>query len=309
MISQLLNRAKKIIPLSEAEILLAYILKKDRSYIVAHPEFPISLYKRLFFYYVLKKRNRGIPIAYLLGHKEFFGIDFIVNRHTLIPRPETELMVEEVLSQIQKYFEQSHKNLNQTNDQKDEKIILIDIGTGSGCIPISIIKNIPEKKVTSIAVDTSSFALRVAGRNAKNHNVAITFLHGNLLEPLNKIFSLHQLDSASKQTTPYLLFITANLPYLRTEQYNNEPSIQHEPRHALVAQNNGLALYEELLQQLQKIFQQTMINRFSTSLFLEIDPSQSRQITELIKKYFPDASVKIKADLRNQDRLVIITFH
>lgn len=277
----LLKKAQESINSADAELLLAHALATSRENIIAHPERPIGPIAHLHFWSLVKKRKRGIPLAYLIGHKSFFGLDFFVNKHTLIPRPETELMVETAIDQIK---------------QTDEDTLLIDVGTGSGCIPISITKTLERANIKTFAIDISRHALRVAKKNAKKHGVDITFIHGNLLEPL--------MQSAELLATGYELVITANLPYLTEEQFKGEESIQHEPTSALVAKKSGLALYEELLKQLQLLF---TVYYLPITCFFEIDPSQSEHIRAYAQCLFPAASVAIRNDLRGQHRLAVIT--
>ncbi len=278
---------------TDLDLIIAHVLKKSREFVISHPEMNIGLLDYWIINKLVKKRTQGIPLAYLTGHKEFYGLDFFVNKHTLVPRPDTETLVDTTLQHI--------------NTTTQKKIILVDIGTGSGCIPISILKNIRKSGLSGnpdcYATDISHPALCIAKKNAKKHNTPITFLHGNLLEPLLKL--------KPKLPKTYNLIITANLPYLTENQYKKSPSIQHEPKSALVAlrqgyggqiaKNNGLALYEKLFQQ---------INSFpvppSSSLFLEIDPSQSKSITDLIKNYLPTAHIETKKDLAGRDRVVEI---
>ncbi|TAN33246.1 peptide chain release factor N(5)-glutamine methyltransferase [Patescibacteria group bacterium] len=300
----------------KSEILLAHAIGKSREFILAHPEYKPSFWKRVKFKYYCRLRERGWPIAYITGHKEFYGLDFLVNKNVLIPRPETELMVEEVVRRIE------------NRELRIEKTILIDVGTGSGCMPIAVARSLPlasrarsapkgETKrgsIKLIATDISRAALRVAKKNAKKHGVKIKFLHGNLLEPVihNSQFSI-QYSS---------LIITANLPYLTAEQYGKEPSIQKEPRGALVADAiNGLSLYEELLSQLSLRTERSGAKQslaitdgiasaasgLAMTILLEIDPRQSEAIKTLIKKYLPASSCEIKTDLAGRDRLVIIS--
>ncbi|OGH59818.1 MAG: protein-(glutamine-N5) methyltransferase, release factor-specific [Candidatus Magasanikbacteria bacterium RIFCSPHIGHO2_01_FULL_33_34] len=268
-ITQLLQHANKDIDIYEAEILLSHVLKKTKEYIISNPKIKVNLFVSYKYKKLIKKRSKGIPIAYLTGHKEFFGLNFFINKYTLIPRPDTEILVESVLNYI------TNKN------------ILIDIGTGSGCIPISILKN--KKVTTAYATDISKKALKIANKNAHSHNVKITFLQGSLLEPLIDI--IKNIDD---------IYITANLPYLTEEQFKTEKSIQYEPKSALVAKNNGLDLYEKLLHQIK-----TFSNKTITAFF-EIDPSQSKNITNLIKKIFTKSKIEIKKDLSNYDRVIII---
>lgn len=273
------------IPLLDAELLVAHVLGKPREFVVAHPELKIGRLKDWKIGRLLKKRKAGVPLAYLTGHKEFFGLDFFVNKYVLIPRPDTELMAELVADRLQ------------TTDNGNN-VMLIDVGTGSGCIPISIMKALKHKNLKTFAIDISKKAIKVATKNAKKHNVNITFLQGNLLEPItNQLNNLQIFQSSNLHIT-----ITANLPYLTESQYQEEPSIQHEPKFALVADNNGLALYEELFQQINSL----PFILSSLYVLLEIDPSQSDTIQTLIKTYFPNAKITLHKDLANRYRIVHI---
>ncbi len=279
MIDDVLRTAAQDIDPLDASIILAHVLARPREYVITHGDELVSRVNRFRFARLVKKRARGVPIAYLTGHKEFFGLDFFVNAATLIPRPDTEALVEAALREMRR--------------QKNKRLVLIDVGTGTGCIPISILKNLHETVSMVIAIDISRSALRVAKRNARRHDAKITFLNGNLLRPL-----LQKLPFPPKNSTA---FITANLPYLTQEQFAAEPSIQHEPERALVAENRGLALYETLITQLQEIVKK---NHFALNCFFEIDPSQSARITAAIQAAFPHASIEIKTDLANRDRVV-----
>lgn len=265
------------------ELLLACVLGRDRGFLRAHPEYRLSIFEHLKFFWYARQRRQGWSVANIIHHKEFFGLDFYVNRHTLIPRPETELLVEQVLEHIAEL-------------PASQEFILIDIGTGSGCIPISITKKSPRKSERNFAVDCSRGALRVAKKNAATHNAPIVFLHGDLLEPLNGL--LRKAAANEHQT----FFITANLPYLTAKEFAEEPSIQREPRTALVADNEGLALYEELLQQLSGM---GLSKNQAVQVFFEINPHQTKSLFNLIKKYFPKAEPCAQKDLAERERVVI----
>ncbi len=300
-ISTLLSNASQHIDALDAEILLAHTLQKPREFFLSHPEVTVSWLERLRFHYALNKRKRGIPLAYLTGHKEFYGLDFIVNKHTLIPRPETEVMVDAVKEQLTTFVPSSSRGMN------NEQIRLIDVGTGTGCIPIAIIKTVKHESIKTIAIDISRSALRVARKNAERYAINIRFLRGSLLDPIRSIGSELALDlSSGRRLAPNsAVIITANLPYLTQEQFDEESSIQHEPHSALVAEENGLALYEELLTQINSIIPQ--FYNSSLALFLEIDPSQTVRIQKLIKRILAQSIIEIKKDLRGQDRVVKIT--
>ena len=279
-VQQLLHSSLKQIDKLDAELLISHVTHKSREFLIAHPEYKVGKLESWKVFKLIKKRAKGIPLAYLIGHKEFFELDFMVNKYTLVPRPDTETMVELVLERLMTY-------------DLGHKTVLIDVGTGSGCIPISITKTVKTRFIASqnidiVATDISKQALRIAKKNAKKHNVQITFKHGNLLMPWQSTVVRSQSS----------IIITANLPYLTEHQFTTEPSIQHEPKSALVAENEGLALYEELLQQ---IVSYSMPN---VTCYLEIDPTQSEKIQSLIKKHIPSATFDIKKDLAGLDRIV-----
>ncbi|PIY93659.1 MAG: peptide chain release factor N(5)-glutamine methyltransferase [Candidatus Magasanikbacteria bacterium CG_4_10_14_0_8_um_filter_32_14] len=317
-IKQLISTSSQRINQLDSEIILAHVLRKTREFLFANPEFEITFWQKIKFDNLVKQRQKNIPVAYLIGHKEFFGLDFFVNKNVLVPRPDTEIIVEQVLKEIQN-SKVSAKG-GSAFGGKIQNLLLIDVGTGSGCIPISIldslkkrndemsganfVTSVPDKfrpaqfvtPIQTIAIDISKKALCVAKKNVKKHNVEIEFLHGNLLKPIIKNLNLNQFKS---------MLITANLPYLTEKQFQDEPSIQHEPKLALVADNEGLALYEELLQQIKQLLSSIDC---SLSTMFEIDPTQTDKIKILIKKYLPEANIEIKKDLAGLDRLVIIKF-
>jgi len=260
----------------EKEILLARSIKKDRIFVLTHPEYKLSLNQYWHFAYYLFLLNRGYSVAAIVQHKEFFGLNFFVNKHVLIPRPETEIITAEIIKEI-------------TNSS--EKTLLIDVGTGSACIPISILKNI-KKNVTTIALDISTKALKVAKKNIFRHSANIELLKSNLL---NKI-------AGRNYQTFDKIIITANLPYLTDHQVAQSPSIQREPKIALVAKENGLALYRQLFEQIKKIFPKKKI-----LILAEIDPSQNELIQKLANDFFPQARLEIKKDLSGLDRTLKIS--
>ena len=275
-ISQLLNKLPPNFDRREAEILLAKIFKKDRYYVLAHPEKTVSVFKQWQLGRLISQRLRHVPLAYLLGHKEFFGLDFLVNKDVLIPRPETELLVEKVLEKI--------------NTTLEKPITLIDVGTGSGCIPISLTKN-TGLNLEIIALDISTKALKVAQKNSKIHQTNITFLKSDLLGNLPEIV----WDKKN-------LIITANLPYLNQTEFETETSIQSEPELALVAKQDGKALMEKLLEQIQ-----TKIKPgHKIELFLEMNPHQITSIQNFTKQLF-FCQVVIIPDLAGLNRVVCLS--
>jgi release factor glutamine methyltransferase len=279
----------------DAEILLSYVLKKPREFILAHPEKKLTKSQVARCALCVMRRIKGEPIAYITGHKEFYGLDFFVNKNVLIPRPETELMVDEALKILKA------KDTRCLIGHRVSRII-IDVGTGSGCIIITLAKNLNSKfKIQNskfFATDISKPALAIARKNAKLHQVdkQIKFLHGNLLEPIiKKIKSL--------EIRNYNLVILANLPYLTPAQIKNSPSIKYEPKLALSAGKDGLKYYRRLFKQIKNV--PCFMFHVSCFMLCEIDPSQTTKIKQLIKKEFPRAKIQIKKDLRGLNRLVI----
>ncbi len=270
------NRA---IPLQDIELILAWVLQRDRGYLLAHFDQKISPIQKLRLKYAIFAYNRGWSIAHITHHKEFFGLDLYVNRHTLIPRPDTETLVDQALTILE-------------TTAPDTPATVIDVGTGSGCIPIALGKKSP-RPLTLLATDISRGALRVAKKNAKKHAVPITFFRGNVLEPL--------ISEVQKIPQDETIIITANLPYLTHEQFESEQSIQKEPYTALVAEEGGLALYRIMLSHIKEALKD---KRHHLHLLFEIDPSQAELAAELVSIYFPKARVALTQDIGGRPRVV-----
>lgn len=221
--------------LRESRDLLVHVLRKPLSYLIAHPETTLTPAQLVKFRGLVVKRRRGVPFAYLTGHQGFYGLDFFVTKDVLIPRPETEQLVDWVLANI---------------DRKKPSTI-IDVGTGSGCIAVTLAKYLPAAQI--IASDVSDKVLAIAKKNAQVHKVLprIKFRRGSLLSVLKP------------NERPDLL--VANLPYLTKPQLKNVP---HEPKLALHGGKQGLELIEKLIQQIAE--------RGIPQAILEIDPQQER---------------------------------
>ncbi len=297
-IGEIFKKYHDKIPPLDLELILENALKKSRSFIIAHPELALTKSKIRNLKSKICRRLKGEPLAYILSHKEFYGLDFKVNKNVLIPRPETELMVEEAMRKITDNRRQTTKNGKQT--------AIIDIGTGSGCVIITLAKLLSQLSIVNcqlFATDISKKALAVARKNVRLHGVErkIKFFHGNLLEPIlkSKILNLK-----SK------IIILANLPYLTPAQIKKSPTIKYEPRLALKAGKDGLKYYRRLLKQIKNVHKSISPHKsaFSPRLsaFLEIDPSQASKIKQLIKKELPHSVAQTKKDLRGHNRIVII---
>ncbi|MBI5254280.1 peptide chain release factor N(5)-glutamine methyltransferase [Candidatus Falkowbacteria bacterium] len=290
--AQKLAAARITSPHLDADVLLSFVLKKSKEFLYSHSEQILkraqySKYKKL-----INQRARYFPVAYLTNHKEFFGLDFYVDKNVLIPRPETELLVERALRAME-----TIKNKNAT---------IADIGTGSGCVAISIAKNINARV---FAVDISSTALKIARKNARAictdaaaavggvnmprlSRKKIKFLHGNLLEPLKN----KKLD-----------IIIANLPYWYDNDMKNllksswSKSIKYEPQIAIKGGKTGLSIYRKFFQQISQL-------KYRPKYILtEIDHRQTKSISAFIKKILPNSKIQVFQDLNKKDRVIVVT--
>ena len=259
-------------PWIDTEVLLCYVLKRNKSWLYTYPNKKLTPGQYQSFQKIIKRRLKHEPIAYITQHKEFYGLDFYVNRRVMIPRPETELLIDEVISLVT-----ALGNL----------VTVADIGTGSGCIAIALAKEIRAK---IYATDISNAILNIAKKNAKKHKVLnkITFLKGDLLHPLKN----RKID-----------VIVANLPYLTTKQWlSTKPDIRkYESREALDGGKDGLNYIRELLYQALK-------RKDIKAIILEMGGKrQANKIKKIAKTLWPKCKIKIKKDLRGLDRVVIIS--
>lgn len=214
----------------------------------------------------IKRLEQGEPVQYIVGNVNFYGNIFNVNKNVLIPRFETEELIEKTLKKI-----------------KNKDIKIVDLGTGSGCIAITLKKELSNSIVD--AVDISSGALEVAKENAKLNNVEINFYQGNMLEPLSNKYDL----------------IISNPPYID----RNEPIMDivknNEPELALYADNEGLYYYEYILKNAINYLNDNYIIAF------EIGYKQGPKLIELSNKYLPNSKIIIEKDLSGKDRFAFIT--
>jgi len=248
----------------DAEVILSFIIKKPREYLYTHPEKILSTAQSTAYKKLISKRAKHFPVAYITGHKEFFGLDFLVNENVLIPRPETEFLVEQTITAAR---------------QAKNNITIADIGTGSGCVAVALAKNLPETKI--FATDISKKALQLAKKNAGRRGVQVNFLRGHLLTPLKN----KKID-----------IIVANLPYLPRD-YKHD-SIKFEPKIALYAANSGLSLYEKLFQQIARLKHQPKF------ILIEAGSIQIKSLVKIIKKNLPQAKVTVKKNPNNKQKII-----
>ena len=264
----------------DAEVLLSFILKKPKTFLYAHPEKELTRGQQQRFEQLIGRRARREPVAYLTNHKEFYGLDFFVDCRVLIPRFETELLVDEVVEHVAKVAWQRSRG----------ELSIADIGTGSGAIVITLTKILPTIRRMPLAIryygtDISRASLAVARKNAAAHRVNVTLLRGSLLAPLKG----KRVD-----------ILVANLPYLTPAQYQKNRGLRFEPQSALVAGRDGLEAYRRLFKHLERDGLDPRL------IICEIDPSQRRLITALGKRYFPAAHRTIKKDFAGRNRMFVI---
>ena len=253
----------------EAEVLLASVLAMPRHLIYVYPEEGVSPQQAQMLARMVERRLAREPLAYVLGHWEFYGLDFAVGADVLIPRPETELLVERAL-------------VLAGTRRVAEEVVIAEAGTGCGAISISLALHLPLARI--YATDLSQDALAMARLNAARHSVAdrVALLHGDLLEPVP-----HRAD-----------LIVANLPYLPSGRIDSlQPEIRWEPRMALDGGPDGLGLIRRLLHQ--------AVDRIKAggSILLEIDPEQGGPLEALARELFPGGTTVVRQDLAHLDRV------
>jgi len=260
----------------DAQVLLGHVLGVERAALYAYPERVLTEQQQQQFFLFIGRRKQHEPVAYLLGHEEFYGLDFLVDKRVLIPRPETELLVEAALHAI------GHKFV------AGKMIpIVADIGTGSGAIPIALA--LAEQRLPYLyACDICSEALEVARLNCQRHHVEsrIRLLQGDLVAAVPEPVDV----------------LTANLPYVGTEEMESIPSDVHayEPHLALFSGPYGL----DILQRFCKEVQARDILKPEAVILLEIGYQQSDILTHLLYELFPRATVTITKDYAGWNRIV-----
>lgn len=216
----------------------------------------------------LNRLDSGEPVQYIVGNVDFYGYNFLVNKNVLIPRFETEQLVEKTINYINKIF--------------NKKVDIADIGTGSGCIAITLKK---ELNCNVTAVDISNNALSVARSNANKNDCLIEFLEGDMLKPLHKKYDC----------------LISNPPYIRYDEEIMDIVKNNEPHIALYADNDGLYYYEEILKNANKYLNNKYLIAF------EIGQEQGEDIKKLANLYLYHPIIKIEKDLQGLDRFIFIT--
>ncbi len=253
------------IPVAEpldGPLLLAHVLGCDRTVLLAHPEYPLTPEQETAFRALVARRAEGIPVAYLTGRRAFFDLELLVTPDVLIPRPETEHLVELALTWAR---------------GRGGRLRLIDVGTGSGAIALALARHLPEAQVW--AVDLSFAALQVARINAARHGLGkrVHFLQADLL-------------TAWGGPTPPFDLIAANLPYIPTVTLADLPVARHEPLLALDGGLDGLTLIRRLMAQAPRVLTTNGL------LLMESEATQGEQVTALAAQAFPGAMIQVHQD-------------
>lgn len=262
-------------PKRDAQVLLGHVLQVERATLYTYPERVLTGEQEERYRSLIERRATGEPVAYLVGHKEFYGYDFLVDARVLIPRPETELLVEAALKTVQTLLATGRTPL------------VADIGTGSGIIPITLA--LAEPRLAKLyALDISADALAVARLNSQRHGVEqrLHFLQGDLLAPLPEPVDV----------------VTANLPYVGTnERELLAPDVrEYEPHLALFSGTEGL----DLLQRFVAEAQQTGKLHAGAVMLLEIGYQQREPLQQLFQTLWPQATVTFEQDFASWNRLL-----
>jgi release factor glutamine methyltransferase len=255
----------------EAEVLLRHVLKIDRAAMFRDLDEDVSIEDSGNIASLVKRRAQREPLAYITGFKEFYGLPFIVSEDVLIPRQETELLVDAAIVQA--------KSLDKN------EISIVDVGTGSGAIAVSLALNIPASNI--IAVDISEAALAIADDNRRAHGLysRVKLRRGNLLDPI----------------TDKIDILVSNPPYIRSERLTSlQEEVLKEPLVALDGGYDGLELVKRLLFQ--------AVDKMSNpgAILFEIDSDQAFEAVKLSQQFFPSAITTVLKDLSNDERAILI---
>ncbi|MGC9349092.1 MAG: peptide chain release factor N(5)-glutamine methyltransferase [Anaerolineae bacterium] len=254
-------------PYLEAERLLSALVQKERVALLAHPEWRLRKVETRLFRDAVLRRASGVPLPHLLGRVEFMGLEFVVTPDVLVPRPETELLVERGTAWLKEHAVNT----------------VVDVGTGSGCIAAALAVAIPSVRI--LGLDLSAEALSVARTNVLRHNLGrrVALVRGDLLTPIRAPIDL----------------IVSNPPYVASSEWTQLPSVvRQEPRMALLAGPEGLDVIERLLRQAQRRL------ACGGCMLIEIGETQGEAVRTLARTAFRNARISILPDLAGKDRVL-----
>jgi len=252
-------------PLLDVQVLAAHILKRTRTWVMAHPEYQPDTRQEVELEQALHRLIHGEPLPFLIGHWEFYGLDFHLTRDVLIPRPETELLVERGVTWLRQHPDARHA---------------IDVGTGSGCIGIALAVNVPNLQV--LLSDISRNALAVARENVLHHNLGnrLHLVQSDLLEGIDGTFNL----------------VCANLPYIASDELDGLVVNGKEPRLALDGGQDGTDLINKLLDQVGSHLAPTGL------LIMEIESTQGVEVLSYAREKYPAYKCLLVKDLAGWNR-------
>jgi release factor glutamine methyltransferase len=256
----------------EAEVMLMNVMRMQRHDLFSQQETELTSQQEQALAQIMERRLLREPLAYILQYKEFYGVNLLVNPNVLIPRPETECLVEHALFMALMAME-------------TPELVIADVGTGTGAIAINLALHLPAARI--FAVDCADDVLDVAAYNIRAHNVMdrVSLGKGDLLEPVPEPVDL----------------ILANLPYIPTERLPSlAPEVRQEPPLALDGGPGGLDLIKRLLLQAPSKLKDHGI------ILLELDPEQVPEVEALAKELFPGAELSVEKDLAHRDRIFVI---
>lgn len=268
-VEELIIYGKKFVHSTHAKMLLADLLGINPLELLNHLDKKVEEDIVNIYYQKLDSLKENKPIQYVIGNVNFYGNKFLVNEDVLIPRFETEELVENTLNYIEKIF-----------PKKDLKVI--DLGCGTGCIGITLKKKINSLNVTLL--DISPKALKVAEQNAKNLEVDVTLIENDMLENINEKYDI----------------IISNPPYIKEDEEIQDIVKNNEPHLALYAGKDGLDCYKKILKEAPNHVNKNFLIAF------EIGETQADDIILLAKQSFPQATIISKKDMQNRDRMIFI---
>ncbi len=259
----------------DAEVLLRHAINGDRAWLLAHMQEELADDPRKAFEQAVERRGRREPLQYITGRQEFWGIEFVVTPDVLIPRPETELIIESALRSVK---------------DRNKPLRIIDLCTGSGCIAVSLAKELPQAR--TLATDTSPQAISIARGNARRQDVAdrIRFFEGDLFGPLEELDIHGQVD-----------IIVSNPPYVSSGDFSAlQPEVRdYEPKTALLAGPDGTQVQRRIIHEASRFLIKHGL------LIMEMGLGQAGPLSHLIRQRKDYGSLEILKDLAGIDRVII----
>lgn len=285
-INHYINKSRKDLegyienPVLEVKAFLSFILKKDNSFFITHPEYELTEVECNKLFDFTERRKKGEPFAYITGEKEFYGLKFFVDKSVLIPRPETELLVDNSFRIINEFYEKNPKNT---------EFSILELGTGSACIPISILSLIKDLKynIKLTSIEKSIDAFNTAKKNIKFHKL------DSKIEVLNQDWN----DFFKKNISTFNLMVS-NPPYVKDK--DKHPSIMSEPKMALFSGHDGMNDIKNILKASHSLLEK------NGTLLLEIGKDQTKLITLNLKlnKNIKLEIYKVIKDLAGLERVI-----